>query len=164
MVDRMKVIFLDIDGVILSLESIRLNGSGSKSMPTDRTREAFNWLIEQTGAMVVVSSTWRRGRSRTDLAELLDRWGLKCTVIGMTPVLTVPLQVKEISFEGSASRGTEIAKWLSDWTLFRGGTHSFVILDDESDMGELQPRLVKTDFETGLTMTDAHKALEILAA
>ena len=37
-----------------------------------------------------------------------------------------------------------------------------MIVDDDSDMKHLLPRLVKTKFEPGLTAEDAAKVLELL--
>jgi hypothetical protein len=39
-----------------------------------------------------------------------------------------------------------------------------VILDDDSDMGQLRPKLVRSSNVDGLTMADAERAIEILAS
>ena len=151
----MKVVFLDFDGVLCNHESI---SAGYKARaapeqdpygPHEDCVAALNHIIEQTGAMIVVSSTWRRiSKFRTAMAEQLNKWSVKGTVLDITPVLN-----EEI-------RGKEIAQWLNSYS--RHPVESFVILDDDSDMGELRPRLVQTDGAKGLTMDDAERAIAML--
>jgi len=157
----MKVIFLDFDGVLNSEEMFAaktVNGTiyipeefpYSEICPNAINR--LNHIIEQTGAVVCVSSTWRLGRKRTELQELLAHVGFKGTVIGKTPDFR----------EGYPSRGKEIAAWLKQ-TLEAREIESFVILDDDDDMlPEQQANFVKTSFKKGLTDELAAKAIEIL--
>jgi hypothetical protein len=61
-------------------------------------------------------------------------------------------------------RCTEIQAWLD---AVKGpqafNVERFIILDDEaSGMGHLMHRLVKTNFETGLTDHEADRAIELL--
>ena len=58
----------------------------------------------------------------------------------------------------TVERGLEIAAWLAA----RPDYPPFVILDDDDDMGALAPYLVQTNPETGLTLIDAEKAIEII--
>jgi hypothetical protein len=156
----MKVIFLDFDGVLCNPESI---SAGYKARtapeqdpygPHDDCVSALNRIIEQTGAVIVVSSTWRKCKNpNSAMRETLMRWGVTGQVIGCTPVL------ERGAF--SVQRGTEIQQWLD---TSRTPVTSFVILDDDSDMAHLRHRLVRTSFKVGLTEADADQAIAILNA
>lgn len=55
-------------------------------------------------------------------------------------------------------RGDDITGW-----FYRNpGDYNYVILDDEDDMGIHMGRLVRTDFDRGLTDEDVEKACRIL--
>ena len=66
---RMKVIFLDIDGVLINKASL-LNVESSY-VPDEKCVQQLNELINRTDAKIVVSSCWRIGRSRLMKAYLL---------------------------------------------------------------------------------------------
>lgn len=162
----MKIIFLDFDGVLCNPESISV-GYKARTAPEQDPYgphaacvAALNRIIEQTGAMIVVSSTWRRGSKtpRAAMAETLKRWGVNGTVIDVTPCL----ESRERELYVGATRGTEIARWLQ--TYRRHTVESFVIIDDDSDMGELKHRFVQTNFVAGLTEADADRVIAMLNA
>ena len=141
----MKLIFLDIDGVLINRAAC-MEGFG---IPDAGCVAELNKLIEDTDAAIVVSSCWRLGKTVIELRELLGKWGVRARVIDKTPN----------HIDGV--RGGEIQEWLTEYRKSRW-VDSFVILDDDQDMGELLPRLVQTNFETGLTAADCAKAKELL--
>ena len=157
----MKIIFLDIDGVLNSVDSCERAGKNFFSdNPDPEHIKWLNFIIEQTGAKIVISSTWRKHCTYLSLWRLLDAFGFKGTIIGATP-------------ETNDIRGNEIRCWIDrytngrDWRLTKTDDkldpiESFVILDDDSDMGELLPFLVKCKNEKGLTEAEAIKAIEML--
>jgi len=140
----MKVIFLDIDGVIITRKTCRK--WPPKADPT--CVEVLNELIKRTGAVIVVSSCWRVGRTVDELQELLDGWGVKGIVIGRTGAISDKI------------RGLEIGEWLLSKSPDE--VSSFVIIDDDRDMGTFMRRLVKTEFATGFTVQHLDKAVSIL--
>jgi HAD domain in Swiss Army Knife RNA repair proteins len=144
----MKVIFLDIDGVLINRECLRT--MESDYVPADRSIQLLNALIQQTDAKIVVSSCWRKRRTCAELQELLSGWGVEGVVLDKTP--TFP----------EDARGLEIQQWLAERKKSRGDVESFVILDDCSDMPTLLEFLVQTEFETGLTRRHTEKAVQIL--
>lgn len=156
----MKVIFLDFDGVLCNVESISA-GYKAREVPEQDPYgahadcvKALNRIIAETGAVIVVSSTWRKCRNpNSTMRETLSRWGVKGDVVGCTPVL------ERGAF--SVQRGTEIQQWIE---TVRTPVTSFVILDDDSDMGRLRHRLVQTRMPEGLTEADAERAIAILNA
>ena len=141
----MKVIFLDVDGVLNSARDYY-----SIELSTDSHLELLKELIDRTGAKIVLSSSWRMGLSiRGNLVQRLADYNLE--IYDTTPVLY---------FEGR-KRGDEIRAWLDK----HEDVVNFVILDDESDMCEFtKTNLVKTDTNFGLKRKNIEKAVEILDA
>jgi hypothetical protein len=60
-----------------------------------------------------------------------------------------------------AERSEEIAAWLRNFKTCP--IESFVIIDDNGNMGLLQSRLVQTKEEEGLTEDDADRAIQMLS-
>jgi 16S rRNA C1402 (ribose-2'-O) methylase RsmI len=145
----MKIIFLDVDGVLINRESC-MRGF-AKHSPECVT--VLNDLLKKSDANIVVSSCWRIGRTVIELRDLFNEWGvLPGRVLDKTPH----------DWQKSEIRGDEIQQWLNQREDIRGDVESFVIIDDDRDMGHLLPRLVQTEFEFGLTTSDAEKALALL--
>jgi hypothetical protein len=115
----------------------------------------LNEITERSGAVLVVSSTWRIGRSIEQLEELLEGWGVKAQMVGVTPVLR--RQIGNIII--SESRGKEINAWL----LSNENWNDFVILDDDDDMRPLLHKLVRTSFDLGLQPEHIKMALALLS-
>ncbi len=147
----MKIVFLDIDGVFNYwswwINDARKGLRHPQNAFDPACVERFNRLIEQSKAQVVLSSSWRTDRS-ADASKLLARVGINCTLAGVTPRLERPVM-----------RGDEIRAWM----VYMGQPiESFVILDDDDDMGELLPRLVQTNPSVGLQDSDVDRALAML--
>jgi hypothetical protein len=135
------VVFLDIDGVLAPIR--RWDRYGDLDPGCIRV---LNEIVAGAGADVVVSSTWRHGKTVTELQEMLEAEGFIGCVIDKTP-----------TGEPGADRGDEIAAWLAEHAV--GG---YVIIDDHGNMGELGTRLVLTHPACGLQPADAPRAIEIL--
>ncbi len=147
----MKVIFLDIDGVLVNSSSL-LTTSDSY-IPDSNCLRLLNGLIKRTDSRIVITSAWRIGRTLVELQELLSGWGVDGIVLDKTP--NSPNSREE-------DRGFEIQLWLDDRKKSRGDVESFVILDDNNHMPKLLDFLIQTKFEPGLTEPDTQKALRIL--
>ena len=111
----MKVIFLDIDGVLNSDEYLdKVKNSDIQGIERDIDVEKVKLLkraIDETGARVVLSSSWRYTRNARYLKELLANYEIR---VDSTPYIR-------------DERGLEIKKWLSE----NQGVEDFIILDDE---------------------------------
>ena len=141
-------IFLDIDGVLIDHAAIR-----SSMACNPECIKALNWLTDQSGAEIVVSSTWwMHGLAK--ITFILAAWGATGKVLGVTPNLD---KRTESGLFIAETRGAEIAAWLES-----NPPAPFVIIDDEADVGDLRPRLIRTSYETGLTMWHAQNALVLL--
>lgn len=147
----MRVIFLDIDGVLLNHGSLRLGGSKHLDLECVKV---LNDIIERTGAKVVVSSTWRRFWAKAELIGHLTAFGFRGDVIDYTP----SLRYNEGIF--AVPRGDEIAAWLAE----HSEVTDFVIIDDDSDMARLGHKLVKTSMKTGLTRDHLERCLQQLGS
>lgn len=142
----MFVIFLDIDGVLIRHSS---NAHDFEDAPCDALRYLVNW----SGARIVISSSWR---GFPHLYHELRRHNLLGSVIGDTPDL---VRTTGNGVLAATTRGDEIAAWLKDHKPYVQG---FVILDDEADMGKLKPWLVRTDGYVGFTMEHAERAKRVM--
>lgn len=142
-----KIIFLDIDGVLVNEWSLR---NRSAAHPT--CVAALNLITNETKAEIVVSSTWRR-MGFGKMQNGLKNWGVTGRLRGLTPDLSYDNGKLVIGVE----RGKEIQDWLS-----KHPCETFVILDDDDDMGQLKPRLVQTSYPDGLTLTHALCAIQML--
>jgi hypothetical protein len=149
----MSILFLDIDGVLNShkwFEHLIANPREGDHFDRHIDPEAMyqlNRVCSEAMANVVVSSTWRKVYNQAALRIGLRKAGFAHTVIGVTPS------------HGFKYRGDEISHWLTE----NGHrNHTFAIVDDDSDMGGLLPRLVKTRFDTGLTTVEADLLIEML--
>ena len=154
----MKVIFLDIDGV--------LNASGTKAKaPSGCTGiekallKKLRKIIEATGARVVLTSTWKSEIDKhirqvtPDGKYMLNKFFYegKFLIYDKTP-----------DAKSSLHRGREI----NDWLGLHEDVEEFVILDDiyfdDFDTFYLTDRFVHTDTTVGLTDEDVDTAIKIL--
>ncbi len=146
----MKVIFLDVDGVLNNVAAFEAaRGRNGTDVLSRECVERCNQLVARTGARIVLSSTWRLIK---DFRGILRDGGLRASIIDRTPYFT----------DGDRRRGAEIADWLR---RNGGDVARYVILDDDSDMLEEQlPYFVQTTFELGLTDEHVERAVAILGA
>lgn len=150
---RLKIIFLDIDGVLVTNESMQRSGVGRHAEPDPSCVTALNEIIRQTGAKIVPTSSWRILGTEF-VAEKLREWNVFGEVIGETPRIS-----KHQDYYVSVGRAFEIDEWLNQNT---DRVSSFVILDDSEDLQHLRDFQIKTDLENGLLEMHIAKALELL--
>jgi hypothetical protein len=154
----MKVLFLDIDGVLNSRKYLKFCVTQG-ILPDDKIDpEAvarLNQITAATDAKIVVSSTWRLpyvwNKQLDRLVALLQKNGIKGDIIGMTP-----------DHQRSHGRGGEIQDWMRRCKLDGIQIETFVILDDDNDMGDLDKFLVQTTFSDGLLDTHVQAAIDLL--
>jgi hypothetical protein len=146
------LLFLDIDGVLNSavwFASMKERDWDRKPIHHMLDPEAvrrLNFIIAATGAEIVISSSWRIIHPLTSIADALKKRGFIGTIIGATG-------------SGPGRRGNEIQAWLDAHSR---STRPFAILDDDSDMEHLLPRLVKTTWAKGLLDQHVPAAIELL--
>lgn len=145
----MKVLFLDVDGVLNSEEWFRADPHKTDSdwlglRSVDPTKvEIIKVVLAETGATLVLSSTWRLV---ADYVQTLRDFGLP--IDDTTPVLE------------TSNRGEEITAWLR----LHPEADVIAIVDDDDDAGdcELYPRLVQTTWQRGLQPEHATKLIRLL--
>jgi hypothetical protein len=160
----MKIIFLDIDGVlnheVFYIERFeKCYDAGEIAYPYSeidpKSVNNLNQLIKETGAEVVISSTWRHSGINY-CKDALEFHGFIGKIIDKTPDLR----------SDDCLRGNEILKWIKDNEPLVGPYYNFteyVILDDDSDMLYWQRNnFLLIDRFVGLTMGDVFRAKKIL--
>ena len=151
----MKIIFLDIDGVLNS-ESAYRNGEcqyvewehlegplkgekGHHQAFAKKSKMLLNSLIKMTGAKVVISSTWRMSGIDA-MKRIWEVEEMEGEIIGITPNLRTR--------EYTVPRGCEIDYFLREigfyhinWSeeeqlavMEKSGVENYIIIDDDSDM------------------------------
>lgn len=154
-----KILFLDFDGCLNNHEALfKYKEEPFPYSHLDPKLIGYlNQIIEQTGAKVVISSSWRFLYDFKKLEEILILRGFKGEVIGETPKL-YPEDPDDDKFQ----RRDEIKSWLEDNEDFGGGIESFVIIEDYELMKGLEKHLIKTKSSIGLTFSHVKKAVKIL--
>lgn len=149
----MKVIFLDIDGVLNHTKTVR--GWGKMRFVDTRKMLRVKEICDRTGAKVVISSSWRWGTQEDALPEDKRQWSCfieECDkhhipVIDITP------------FSVDNHRGSEIMKWL----MLHDSVTDYVVIDDiPYDMHMVKEHFVLTKDHIGLNNERKEKAIEIL--
>jgi hypothetical protein len=183
----MKVIFLDIDGVLNSqdwyvyrrdaVEMDSINAQYPFYEFDPRAVERLNRIIRESECKIVVSSSWRSGETIESLQKLFDQVGIIGEVIGLTPHLWCTKPYEDMDGY-RMPRGCEIDWWLDNHGDFqrinwskeeqikyegKSKVKNYIILDDDSDMlyGQRE-HFIKTPNPTGLTDELADQAIEIL--
>lgn len=151
----MKVIFLDIDGVLNSVEysvGMQTNKRSMRIEDADPVKVGLlQFVCEQTDAKIVISSTWRIGRKVEWFDGFFSSFGwFQPPVIGLTP---------RRARIGSIGRGDEINDWLDDHNDLN--IEQYVIVDDDSDFYDDQP-FVQTNGVYGLTLKETIKMIDVL--
>ncbi len=170
----MKVVFLDVDGVL---------NAGCRVVPGTKGFELQDWVIpkaiehlnritDRTGAKLVISSTWRIGKTVKELREMFAGVGVKAEILGKTEKGPCSWH-RDAGFPEcyQAHRGYEIQDWLRNYKQIcdlglsaygRDPVESFVILDDDSDMDPHRDKHVHTDLYRGLTRRKVEEAIRVL--
>jgi hypothetical protein len=141
-----KVLFLDIDGVLNSQRSCIAFGGFPhevdgyhRDMFDEVALRLIRGIVKKADASVVLSSSWRILHDYRDIGRALE-----LPIIDATPRMWSPGKV----------RGHEIAQWLAD----HPEVETYVIVDDNSDMLEEQkPYFVHTCNFDGMRWADAEK-------
>jgi hypothetical protein len=167
----MKVIFLDIDGVLnpthyenalykmwkASFKEIKSHDEYGQLFFYQNC-EALKKIINETGAKIVISSTWRMA-GESEMKALWKHRNLAGEIIGITPTETQLVESGEAEFYDLVCRGHEIKHWIKQ-NKFNG---NYVIIDDTKDMlKEQEPFFIVTNTYFGLTLKDAERAIGIL--
>lgn len=143
----MKVVFLDVDGVLNRSRPVNgVQAFDLENWVMPHAVSNVNRVTRATGAKVVVSSTWRIGKTVEQLRDMFAFVGLEAEIVDKTPTSL------------SGYRGHEIDRWLQ----LHPEVKEFVILDDGSDMDPHASHLVQTGCYVGLTRRHVKVAIQKL--
>jgi FMN phosphatase YigB (HAD superfamily) len=160
----MKIVVLDIDGVLRSWPPpcpSYTNQAGRRVLSYNPMAiQALDWVLRETQARLVVSSTWRElGHVR--LAQVLTDWGLQY------PVHSLLRREYPSAYPGSDHwLANERTVQLKDWLSLYQERHPretvrMVILDDEPTT-HADGLLIQTDIALGLPWAQASQAVAYL--
>jgi len=151
-IQDLKILFLDIDGVLNSeiyYKNLSHSDNGMSRFDPNSV-ELIKKLVQEFSLQIVISSTWRYGAADRLMHELKDS-----KLIGylynewFTPVIH------------PAHRGTEIKLWLD----LHPEVFDYIIIDDDENILEEQMRrFVKTDLHEGMTEEHFNRVRAILSS
>jgi len=146
------VLFLDIDGV-LNTDRQQWHCQMNCITPIDEFGYEFDHkavdnlatILEETGAEIVISSSWKFLGLQT-LQKMWEDRKLPGTILDITP--------------DGKSKGWEIDEWLMEC---ESQVNRYAIIDDENDILPKQlNHFVQTNSQFGITCKDAERVITIL--
>lgn len=169
----MKIIFLDVDGVLT------YDGSGtSDSMGLDVSRiRLLRKIVDETGAKIVLSSSWKHGYSKINGAKRefyktlerhlavcgLEIYDITDNIKSEFPDGYSDIEDVDIHCKFGTGRGAEVHRWIQE-----NRPESYVILDDENydwDLYSMDKNWVQPswyDPDGGLHPEHVQQAISIL--
>lgn len=153
MVKKLKVVFLDFDGVLNSEKYVKT--CGEYGVIIDPTKMALlKQITDATDAKIILSTSWREhwddeprncDNIGIEINNIFGQYGLH--ILGKTPIL-------------NSCREDEISEWLK----INPQVANFVVFDDRFlDSEIIREHFVKTSgYSRGLDETSVDKAIEIL--
>lgn len=162
----MKVIFLDVDGVLNAYDDF-----GGRNKPNPHVGglwgisiakvKQLKYIVEKTSAQLVLTSTWKKDYNR----YLMDHTNIYGKYL-YNKLRKCDLKIFDTTerYEANPSHRSEgIKSWLKE---HEGEVESYIILDDDYFPGyddkEINPYLVFTTISMGLTSTKAEECVNRL--
>lgn len=187
MKDKIKIIFLDVDGVMNSERYYLKHTAGELLRRRDThgddfddlSRDLLNELIDRTGAKVVVSASMR-SHGLKSMRHMWKKRGMRGEIEGITPYIHTPSGTVE--YTNSLPRGLEIQWYYENVHGFKHRPYdrsryapfelemeerctlsNYVCLDDDQDfLYEQRDNFVWCDPKNGFTRKHFNRALKIL--
>lgn len=140
----MKIIFLDIDGVLTTKETdFRFSSKCVENLLS---------LIRKTDAKIVICSSWKEDSLERTLPLLPA--AVREHVFAQTPNLP------------NATKGKEVQAFLHSHPSLQDNLNDeYIILDDEPELylpHQVSMHFIRTDINVGLTNRDTEKATKLL--
>lgn len=152
----MKIIFLDIDGVLNSVRYDRQRTVNQGNI--DETRlQLIKALVDETKALIVLSSSWRKHWEK-DITQ--------CDAIGRAINEVFAKYQLDIYDKTECLPNNDRAEEIRKWLKLQGNIEAFVIFDDIAFGwgNDLQEHLIKTNPRIGFGLEEKHiqRAIELL--
>lgn len=147
----MSILFLDIDGVLNSVQyAMRTKDVGMLWGMDPTCVMLLEEICLKTGCQLVISSTWRRIYTIREIAAFMIAKGMTIQppIIGVTPI-------------NGTIRGHEVDSWLRNNSFQYETAPKYICVDDDSDFLPHQT-LVQTNNKYGLTKENAERCIELL--
>ena len=154
----MKLIFLDIDGVLNYRGCKARSATGCLGIEEEKVK-LLRQIIDQTDAIVVLTSTWKTAWFPSAFIEDLPKDGQYLEKQLAKHKVFVRAKTEDPEW---SRRGRGILDFINHWPY---DVESFVILDDESfdfEFVGIEDKFVKTSFEVGLLPEHVEMAVSIL--
>lgn len=157
------ILFIDFDGV--------LNRGSGRFEPDFVDR--LNRITDQTGASLVIHSSWRWARTVTQLTYILREAGVTGLILDKCPCPIFHVEDRsgfqvEISdwdnFKGTIATDDERAIAIQRWLDENPTVTNFAILDDCNALGHFvgTPHFIRTNMTQGLTDENAAHVIRVL--
>lgn len=143
------LVFLDFDGVLNNMQTHGGWRPGrERRVPVEAPAvDLITNFLEAVNGRLVISSTWRKIKTRNDILWQFPQW---------RPYLEPQWRTGSLD---SGFRGDEVDAWLQENEVVA----PYVCFDDDSDF-HAHNNLIQTDPEVGLQKQDVEKALDVLNA
>jgi len=149
----MKIIFLDIDGVLNSADYYKKVAKKGKDWNrfNPLAVEIIKRLVVEFNSEIVITSSWRFGAVKELKNELIKSGLIKhLHKDWKTPVI----------HPSSQSRGNEIRTWLENHKQ----VDNYIIIDDDDNiLNEQMGNFIKTDINEGITEKHYYSARDIFS-
>lgn len=178
--DRTKVIFLDIDGVLIpagSMETIWIDGIMLPVRPTIKEGD-FNVaaltnlrsIVQRTGACIIISSEWRRSETLSSSIGTVLRSHDIPMFRDSTPILTPSPELHKLdpAVIWCERRAREITTWLKDhkevtsWVAIDDLDFSWADAVKAASTASMKYRSVLTNAHRCITEENAEQAVQLL--
>lgn len=176
--DPTKVIFLDVDGVLRPLtaggfRAMMVDGEWALRAETadfiSGAMLALRHVIEQTGAICILSSEWRRDAPMREGVDAILKEYEMPPCLSWTPTDLQRDMGTENPFKAFTERR---AREISQWVQANPSLKQWVVIDDinmaDADTDRkpgtllMAPRIVQTHRKIGITMDNARAAVRLL--
>ena len=154
----MKLIFLDVDGVLNYGGCKARSATGCLGIEDEKVK-LLRQIIDQTGAIVILTSTWKTEWFPSAFIEDLPKEGQYLERQLAKHKVYIRAKTEDPEW---ARRGRGILDFINHWPH---DVESFVILDDESfdfEFEGIDDKFVHTSFADGLLPEHVEKAVSIL--
>lgn len=142
-------IFLDVDGVLNNEASAKLSSKQIYDLSAENTirfQDLINIMQVRYSPTIVLSSSWRYTSNGVNvLKKHLAQYNLHIDDV---------LDLRRLS-----CRGEEIKSYCQNHGIIK---ESVLILDDDSDMGDMADRHIKTYVRDGLTYREVEQSLILI--